>query len=169
MEVRFVFGGHRDVCPSCDHVHFIDPKVAVGVVVELDGGIVLGQRAHEPMLGRWSFPSGFVDAGEILEHAAVREVHEETGLKVRLDRLLGVYSRQGERIVFVAYAGSVVGGTIQIAEECLDVAVFAPDALPELAFPHDDAILEAWASGRHGPVLSPGPFALENQDPSPMA
>jgi ADP-ribose pyrophosphatase YjhB (NUDIX family) len=137
----------RPVCPSCGAVHFEDPKVAVGVVVELGGCIVLGRRAHEPKLGLWSFPSGFVDAGEFLESAAVREVEEETGLQVRIDRLLGVYSSEGERTIFIAYAGSVTGGTLVAGEECLEVAAFALDALPEFAFPHDGAVLEAWASG----------------------
>ena len=158
LEQRTVFGQPRGVCPTCDHVHFDDPKLAVGVVVEMDGAIVLGLRAHEPNLGRWSFPSGFVDAGEALEAAAIREVEEETGLKVRIDRLLGVYSTTGERVVFVAYAGSVIGGEIAAGEECFEVAAFPPDALPELAFPHDGAILDAWSAGRDGgPTPSAAP------------
>jgi ADP-ribose pyrophosphatase YjhB (NUDIX family) len=148
LEERLAFGRPRPVCPSCGHVHFEDPKVAVGVVVELDGRIVLGRRAHEPKLGGWSFPSGFVDAGEVLEDAARREVEEETGLLVRIDRLIGAYSTAGERTVFVAYAGSAVGGLLTAGEECLEVAAFALGDLPELAFPHDTAILDAWAAGR---------------------
>ena len=93
LEQRSAFGKTRGVCPNCGYTHFDDPKVAVGVVVEKDGGIVLGRRNHEPKLGCWSFPSGFVDAGEVPEDAARREVEEETGLEVRIDRLLGVYSR----------------------------------------------------------------------------
>jgi len=146
LEERFVFGKTRPACPSCGRVHFEDPKVAVGVVVNLDGGIVLGQRAHEPMLGGWSFPSGFVDAGEVLEDAAAREVEEETGLKVRIDRLLGAYSAAGERTVFIAYAGTAIGGSLGAGDECLDVRAFAADSLPELAFPHDAAILAAWSA-----------------------
>jgi ADP-ribose pyrophosphatase YjhB (NUDIX family) len=149
---REAFGKLRDVCPSCGHVHFEDPKVAVGVVVSLDGGIVLGKRAHEPELGAWSFPSGFVDAGEVLEDAARREVREETGLEVRLDRLIGVYSLQGERVVFVAYAGTAVGGRLEAGEECFEVGTFPPEKLPELAFPNDAAILIAWASGGGLPI-----------------
>jgi 8-oxo-dGTP diphosphatase len=148
LQPQRAFGRLRGVCPDCGAVDFEDPKVAVGVVVELDGRIVLGKRNHEPKLGCWSFPSGFVDSGEVLEDAALREVEEETGLSVRLERLLGVYSRKGERVVFVAYAGSVVGGSLSPGEECMEVASFAPDELPELAFPNDDAILAAWASGR---------------------
>jgi 8-oxo-dGTP pyrophosphatase MutT (NUDIX family) len=100
LEERQAFGKPRGVCPNCGFVRFEDPKVAVGVVVELDGGIVLGRRAHEPKLGRWSFPSGYVDIGEVPAEAAAREVMEETGLAVRIDRLLGVYARPGEPIIF---------------------------------------------------------------------
>ena len=150
LEQREAFGRLRGVCPSCGYVHFEDPKVAVGVVVEMDGGIVLGLRNHDPKMGCWSFPSGFVDAGEVVEDAARREVEEETGLRVSIDRLIGVYSSQGERVVFIAYAGTPVGGKLQAGDECLEVAVFPPDHLPELAFPNDGAILSAWSAYRDG-------------------
>lgn len=142
------FGRTRQVCGNCGHVHFEDPKVAVGVVVEQDGMIVLGRRNHEPNIGRWSFPSGYLDAGELPEEAAVREVEEETGLKVAIERLLGVYATAGERTIFIAYAGLVIGGEMEAGEECLEVRAFRPEDLPELAFPHDAAIIEAWARGR---------------------
>jgi 8-oxo-dGTP diphosphatase len=144
LEQRLAFGKQRGVCPACGHTHFDDPKVAVGVVVEMDGGILLGKRNHDPMMGHWSFPSGFVDAGEVPEDAAVREVEEETGVQVQLDRLLGVYSNTGQRVIFIAYAGHAVGGRLEAGEECIEVATFSPDALPPLAFPNDGAILEAW-------------------------
>jgi ADP-ribose pyrophosphatase YjhB (NUDIX family) len=120
----------------------------VGVVVDMDGKIVLGRRNHEPKMGCWSFPSGFVDAGEVVEEAASREVEEETGLKVRIDRLLGVFSDAGNRTVFVAYAGKVVGGRMEAGEECIEVRAFDPAELPEMAFPHDGAIVASWAAGR---------------------
>jgi 8-oxo-dGTP diphosphatase len=148
LEERLAFGRMRSVCPGCGYTHFDDPKVAVGVVVELDGGILLGKRNHEPKLGCWSFPSGFVDAGEIPEDAAIREVEEETGIQVALDRMLGVYSKAGERVIFIAYAGHAVGGYLEAGEECIEVRTFAADAMPELAFPNDGAIMAAWRSGR---------------------
>ena len=150
LETREAFGKPRDVCPACGRVHFEDPKVAVGVVVEKDGGIVLGKRNHDPKLGCWSFPSGFVDAGEVVEAAAVRECQEETGLDVRIDKLLGVYSTWGERVIFVAFAGTAIGGKLEAGEECIEVGVFPPSALPELAFPNDEAIMEAWNAHRAG-------------------
>lgn len=149
LEKHHIFGRTRDLCPSCSYVHFEDPKVAVGVVVEKEGRIVLAKRGHEPNYGRWSFPSGYVDAGEKLEDAARREVLEETGLRVRIRKLLGVYSQKGERTIFVAYAGQAIGGEMEAGEECLEVAAFLPDELPELAFPHDEEIVKAWqADGR---------------------
>jgi ADP-ribose pyrophosphatase YjhB (NUDIX family) len=152
VEERMAFGKLRAVCPSCETVHFEDPKVAVGVVVSHLGGIVLGKRNHEPKMGSWSFPSGFVDVGEPLELAAARECREETGLTVRIDRLLGAYSTPGERVIFIAFAGTAVGGVMEVGEECQDVQVFAPDALPDMAFPHDGAILEAWSLGAPLPI-----------------
>jgi len=110
LEPKQAFGKVRPVCTRCGKVHFEDPKVAVGVVVDIDGRIVLGKRGHEPKMGQWSFPSGFIDAGEVVESAAVREVEEETGLQVKIDRLLGVYSTPGERTVFIAFAGSAEHG-----------------------------------------------------------
>ena len=141
---RVSFGRRRRVCPQCGHVHFNDPKVAVGVVARRGGRLLLVRRNHEPHLGEWSFPSGYVDAGEAPEEAAVRETKEETGLDVRIERLLGAYSARGEPVIFIAYAARVTGGRIEVGLECMDVRFFPPDALPPLAFRHDDAILRAW-------------------------
>ena len=141
---RIAFGRRRLVCPACGYVHFDDPKVAVGVLAERRGRLLLVKRNHEPHLGEWSFPSGYVDAGEVLEEAAVRETKEETGLDVRLGPLLGAWSTAGERVIFLAYAARVTGGRIEVGAECQDARFFAPEALPPLAFPHDAAVLEAW-------------------------
>jgi ADP-ribose pyrophosphatase YjhB (NUDIX family) len=125
-------------------VHFDDPKVAVGVLAERRGKLLLVRRNHEPHFGEWSFPSGYIDRGEVLETGAMRETKEETGLEVRIDRLLGAWSSLGERVIFIAYAARVVGGRIVVGQECMDVRFFAPAALPALAFPHDQAVLRAW-------------------------
>ena len=142
--------GGRPGCPRCGYVRFEDPKLATGVVVEHEGRVLLVRRNHEPALGRWSFPSGFVDAGEVVEDAARREVQEEAGIEVRLDALLGVYSREGQPVVFIAYAGSTVGGVPEAGEEASEVGLFAPDALPELAFEHDPDVVAAWQRWRAG-------------------
>ncbi len=144
LEERLAFGRLRGVCPRCGHTHFEDPKVAVGMVLELDGRLVLCQRGIEPKRGLWSFPSGFVESGEVLEDAIRREVLEETGLVASVDALLGAYSSPGERVVFICYAGTVTGGELTTGDECLDVQAFDEIGMPPLAFDHDFDIIDAW-------------------------
>lgn len=142
-------------CPQDGYRWFADPKVATGVVVtDARGHILLVQRNHEPAMGQWAFPSGYVDAGEVLEGAAAREVAEETGVTVTIDRLLGAWSHAGETVIFLAYAGRHVSGEAAPGQEAQQVAWFPPHALPPLAFPHDDAIMDVWRSGAGAPVAS---------------
>ena len=131
-------------CARCDHIWYRDPKVATGVVLLHEGRVLLVRRNHEPMLGRWAFPSGYVDAGEVVEEAAKREVLEETGVEVALDQLLGVWSHAGDPVIFVAYAGHHVNGEARAGPEAFEVAYFNPDALPDLPFPHDGEVIAAW-------------------------
>ncbi len=133
-------------CPGCGHVAFLDPKVAAVMLATLDEKLLLVRRAIEPALGRWSFPAGYVDRGEVLEEAAAREVREETGLQVRVGVLVGVYSKQGSPVVLAVYSGQVTGGTIEAGPEVHEVALFPPDRLPPLPFPHDEQILSDWRS-----------------------
>ncbi|HSD51792.1 MAG TPA: NUDIX hydrolase [Candidatus Methylomirabilis sp.] len=133
----------RLVCQACGFVFFLDPKVATGAIFSLDGGILLVQRGIEPSYGKWVFPGGYVDRGESLEVAAIREVKEESGLDVRLTRLLGVYSSPGNPVILIAYVGEVTGGSVQVDEEGLDARVFAPAEIPwgELAFPSTSQVI----------------------------
>ena len=147
LGARQAFGRERSACTECDYVHFEDPKVAVGVVSARDGRLLLVKRNHEPKLGEWSFPSGYMDAGEVLEEGAAREVKEETGLDVRIDRLIGAYSDAGRRVIFLPYAATIVGGELAVGPECQAVEFFDLDALPGLAFDHDDEVIAAWRSG----------------------
>jgi ADP-ribose pyrophosphatase YjhB (NUDIX family) len=123
-------------CPNCSFVHYQDPKVATGTLFTLDGGIVLVQRAIAPARGKWVFPGGFVDQGERVEEAAIRETREEVNLDVRIDRLLNVYSYEDSPVVIVAYAARVVGGELQAKDEAMAARVFHREGIPwgELAF-----------------------------------
>ena len=133
----------RLVCQACAFVFFLDPKVAAGVVFSYDGGILLVQRAIPPSYGKWVFPGGYVDRGETLEAAALREVREESGLVVHLTRLLGVYSFAGNPVIVVAYAGEVTGGSLQTDDESLAIRPFPPADIPwdQLAFPSTVQVL----------------------------
>ncbi len=139
----------RPYCPSCGYVVFLDPKVAAVVVLTMQGKLVLVRRGVEPAIGRWSFPSGYVDRGEVVEAAAAREVKEETGLDVQLNGLLGLYSQEGDPVILAVFAGEAVGGTMQHGHDAEDVALFDPEDLPPLPFPHDEQILNDWRRFGH--------------------
>ena len=153
---RTIAGRVRPACPRCGTVVFADPKLAVGVLIERDGRMLLGRRAPGARsAGKWSFPAGFVDRGERVEDAAIREVREETGLAVRLDGLLGLYSATGETVVLAVYVGTPVGGTLGAADDLTELAFFPFDAPPEPAFPHDTQILADWLAWRRAQAARP--------------
>lgn len=148
-EERLVEDRVRPVCVACGTVTYLDPKLAVAVVIERDGKLLFGRRGagtREP--GKWSFPAGFVERGERVEDAAVREVKEEVGLAVELGPLLGLYSATGETVVLAVYLASAAVGTAVAGDDLVAAGWFAPDALPELAFPHDLRIVDAWRARR---------------------
>lgn len=127
----------RHVCTRCGQVLYQDPKVAVGTIISTsDGRLVLVRRAIEPGYGKWVFPGGYVDRGEEVEAAAIREAKEEAGLDVRLERLINVYSYPGRPLVVIVYAATVIGGQLCTDEECLEARLFLPAEIPwdELAF-----------------------------------
>ena len=136
----------RPYCGDCGYVVFLDPKLAVVVLVSQRDKLVMVRRDIEPAIGRWSFPSGYVDRGEVVEHAAAREVREETGLDVRLDGFVGLYSSEGSVVILAAYGASVLGGTLRPGSEVQEVGLFSPDELPPLPFPNDPQILRDWRS-----------------------
>lgn len=146
--VSYDNGKVHPVCPSCGYVVWNDPKVAVLVVIPWEGGILLGRRNQNPGKGKWSFPSGFVDRGEVVEEAARREALEETGLEVMIQGLVGVYSEPDNPVVVIAYAGEPRGGSLRADDDLDELRGFPTDALPELAFAHDDRIIRDWLAHR---------------------
>jgi ADP-ribose pyrophosphatase YjhB (NUDIX family) len=133
----------RLVCAACDFVFYLDPKVAACTISMVDGGVVLLKRAIEPAAGKWVFPGGFVDRGEAVPDAAVRETFEEVGLRVGLTGVLDVYSLADYEVVVVVYAAEVVGGALEARDETLEARAFSPESIPweELAFESTRAAL----------------------------
>lgn len=151
LEVRPVpYDNNREhpTCPSCGFVVWDDPKVAVLTVIPWEHGILLGLRRENPGGGLWSFPSGFVDRGEVVEEAARRETLEETGLHIELTGLVGVYSEPGNPVIVIAYAAEARGGTLRADDDLKELRGFPLDALPQLAFAHDTQIIRDWQAFR---------------------
>jgi len=133
LESRLLKDGDppRLVCDTCGFIFYLDPKLAVGTVIVDDRGrIVLVKRAIEPGYGKWVFPGGYVDRGEEVEHAAIREALEETGLDVRLDRLMDIYSYTGRTPVIIVYAATLLGGVLACDDEGLEAKFFDPADIP---------------------------------------
>jgi 8-oxo-dGTP diphosphatase len=123
------------------------PKLTVDVVIPSERGVVLVRRGSDPFEGQWALPGGFVEVGETVEEAAVREAAEETGLAVEVARLVGVYSEperdpRGHN-VSVAFLVRVLSGELSAASDASDVSVHDPGSV-DLAFDHrriiDDAM-----------------------------
>ena len=139
------FGKVHPVCPGCDWIHFNDPKVAAAVLVEQDGRVLLVRRVNEPYRGMWTLPAGFVDAGEDPARAAERECLEETGLSVRVKRVLDVIAGQeherGADFV-IAYQGEVISGNLSPGDDADAVNWFTREDLPPIAFTATQRILD---------------------------
>jgi 8-oxo-dGTP diphosphatase len=97
---------------------------------------VLVKRAIEPGFGLWVFPGGFVDRGEDVRLAAVREAREEAGIDIRLDALVGIYSYAGTLPVVIVYRASWTAGELVVDDENSEIRTFAAADLPwsEMAF-----------------------------------
>jgi ADP-ribose pyrophosphatase YjhB (NUDIX family) len=147
LEERVADGTLRPACPQCGRVHFFDPKVAVGLLVERDQQILLVRRRHDPERGKWSIPAGFVDAGEDPARAAEREGLEETSLEVAVTALFDVYARAGGAEgadILIVYRARVVGGTLEPGDDATEAAFFSPAALPDLAFASTQQVIARW-------------------------
>lgn len=160
----------RLVCtgPTCGFVFYLDPKIAVGTVIRTvqSAGIVLVRRAIEPGFGKWVFPGGYVERGEEIRLAAVREAREESGLDVQIDHLINIYSYAGRTPIIVVYAATALGGELQVDDEGLEARTFDLDEIPwdNLAFRSTrEALREYVESTRHS---APGTRGDGRQDPA---
>lgn len=130
----------RLVCPSCGATvqRYRNPIPTVDIIIEVTGGIVLIERKNPPF--GWALPGGFVDYGETLEQAAIREAREETSLEVDGLRLLGCYSdpTRDSRMHTITTVFVALGkGSPKAADDATNLQVFPPDQLPaQLCFDH---------------------------------
>jgi ADP-ribose pyrophosphatase YjhB (NUDIX family) len=126
----------RLVCVNCSFIFYQDPKVVAGTIFTVNGGIALLKRGVEPALGKWVFPGGYVDRGESVQEAAIRETREESRVSVTLRTLLNVYSYPGSPNVIIVYTAEAASGELGAGDESVDAAVFMPEKIPwnELAF-----------------------------------
>jgi 8-oxo-dGTP diphosphatase len=122
------------------------PIFRIGVyalIFDNEGRILLGHRRD---IDWWNLPGGGMEAGETVDEAICREVYEETGLEVKVEQLVGVYSKPQKQEVVLTFLCHPIGGTLQATEEARENRYFTPGALPHNTLPKhrqriEDAIL----------------------------
>jgi ADP-ribose pyrophosphatase YjhB (NUDIX family) len=141
-------------CPDCGFIAYENPKIVTGAVVVHAGKVLLCRRAIAPRVGFWTLPAGYMELGETVADAAIREALEEAEARIVLDGVLAIYSlsRIGQvQIIFRAGFADTQGGVPHIAAgpESAEVALFAWDEIPwdELAFPSVRWALRHWRAG----------------------
>lgn len=146
MATRSVRGVSRRVCERCAHVHYADPKVAVGVAVFRDDQLLLVRRTMEPGRGRWALPGGYLDLGEDPRRAAAREAEEEAGVEVTVGDVLDVFSNPPDEggAVFILFAAAWRSGEPAAGDDADAAQFFRREALPEIAFASTAHAIERW-------------------------
>lgn len=151
LRVEAVPPDHREqsVCTRCGFVFYLNPKLVAGTIPEQDDRVLLTRRSINPGRGLWTFPGGFVDFGETVTDAAVRETFEETGLRVELTGLHNVYTYPGAPVIIV-YTARVVEGTITTCHEndCVEWRALSEIPWDDLAFPSTREALREWVAAR---------------------
>lgn len=109
------------------------------VVTDGEGRILLQRRSDS---GNWALPGGAMDIGETFAQSAIREVREETGFDVRIDRIIGIYSDPGHVFAYddgevrqefsICLACTITGGTLRVSGESTAVGFFTVTELPDL-------------------------------------
>jgi 8-oxo-dGTP diphosphatase len=118
------------LCPQCGFIFYLDPKVVVVAIVPKDNGLVLVRQDRDYRRDSWVLPGGFVNLGESLEEAVVREVQEETCLSIRVNRVLNAYSYPGSQKVVLSFITGYLSGELAPGDETLEARIFTPEKIP---------------------------------------
>tara|TARA_Y100001970_G_scaffold272726_1_gene369796 strand:- start:631 stop:1164 length:534 start_codon:yes stop_codon:yes gene_type:complete len=149
-ENRFVQGDSikRDVCISCNHINYFNPKIIVGSLPIKSNLVLLCKRDILPSKGKWTIPSGFMELGESLEDGAKREAYEEANLEYEIIKLFGTYSIPSIGQVLFVYLGEIINENYRAASETSEVKLFNIDEIPwkNIAFPSVKFFLKKYVS-----------------------
>ena len=125
----------RAICDNCGQVHYQNPLIVVGCVVECNGKVLLCKRAIEPRYGYWTVPAGFMELGETLANGAARETLEEACATVEMGHLFASVDIIDAGQVHLFFTGKLIGD-YGVGEESLETQLFSEEEIPwdDLAF-----------------------------------
>lgn len=131
-------GDHRErhICQSCDTVHYQNPKIVTGCLVEHENKILMCKRGIEPRYGLWTLPAGFMENQETIAEGAVRETYEEAVADVSITGLFAVYDIPYISQVYTIYRATLNSEYFSTSPESLEVKLVDPADIPwgQLAF-----------------------------------
>ncbi|MED5330196.1 MAG: NUDIX hydrolase [Planctomycetota bacterium] len=130
-------GRDRQVCTQCDRVHYENPRIVTGCIIETEGGLLLCKRSIEPQDGLWTIPAGFLELDEDIETGARRETWEEALAKVHIFGLHSILDLPHVGQCYILFRAKLEGDAYGPGEESREVKIFPKDSLPwnDLAFP----------------------------------
>jgi ADP-ribose pyrophosphatase YjhB (NUDIX family) len=140
----------RYVCDACGTVHYQNPNMVVGCIVEWQDRILLCRRAIEPRHGYWTTPAGFMERGETVEEGAAREVREEALAEVEMGSLVAMVNVPHVDQVHLLFRARLIGGAYGAGDETLEAALYDESEIPwdDLAFPSVQFGLERYLEDR---------------------
>ena len=140
----------REQCPACGFIAWRNPAPVAMAVIEHEQQLVLIRRRDAPLADYWAPPAGYVETGESVPEAVIREAREECGLEIVLDELAGVYSQADVDVLIVAYRAHSSGGRLIAGDDASEVGLFAPGRLPAQLSPAAGSATDRWL---HGVIL----------------
>jgi ADP-ribose pyrophosphatase YjhB (NUDIX family) len=144
----------RLLCGACGYIHYENPKVIAGCIIEREGHYLLCQRAIPPRVGTWTLPAGFMENGETTEQAALREVWEETGVRAEILSPYSIFSVPRISEVYIIFRACALEITGQHGPETLAYRFFAAEEIPwdAIYYPAIRQILERYIEERQAGV-----------------
>jgi len=126
----------RHVCDACRAIHYQNPRMVVGCIVEWADRILLCKRGIEPRYGLWTVPAGFMENGETTFGGAVRETLEEANARVEVGPLYALYNIPHINQVYILFRARLVDPDVSAGAETLEVRLFTEAEIPweEIAF-----------------------------------
>ena len=126
----------REVCAACGLIFYQNPNIVAGCIVTWQDKILLCRRAIEPCSGLWTIPGGFMENGESIREAALREAQEEACARIEQPKLFSIHNLIYNKQVYVIYRGQVRNGECAAGHETSEVNLFSKGEIPwnEIAF-----------------------------------
>lgn len=147
MTEALLGGRERPQCPACGFVLWRNPAPVGMALIEHAGQLVLIRRSAAPLADYWAPPAGYVECGESVPEAVVREAEEECGLGIELTRLIGVYSQSDVDVLIIAYAAHSIGGSLRAGDDASDARLFSAQDLPRQTPPQNGTATDLWFHG----------------------